>query len=102
MKHRYLPGDEVILNDGRAGVLYAQTPNSRNPMGRDLRRQASWLFIPDARGAQGVTVISQPCTVAESEIARKTGHRAGTWPEPGHVVSWLERQRIYVRAMEGA
>lgn len=47
----YLPGDEVILKDGRKGVLYAITQNSRNPLARDCSRPANWYFLPDCVGA---------------------------------------------------
>lgn len=79
----YLPGDEVALKDGRKGVLYALTQNSRNPLARDSRRSANWYFLPDRVGTQGMTAISQPCTVSALDIKRRTGHRAGSGQLPG-------------------
>ena len=96
----YLPGDEVVLKDGRTGVLYALTQNSRNPLARDNSKHANWFFIPDRVGTQGMTVISQPCTVAEMDIDRLTGHRDGIWPKAWHVLGFEERQRVYVMAMQ--
>lgn len=100
MQHEtYLPGNEVVLKDGRQGVLYALTQNGRNPLARDSHRPANWYFLPDNIGTQGMTVISQPCTVSELDIDRRTGHRDGIWPEVGHLLGFEEKQRVYVAAM---
>lgn len=102
MQHdNYLPGDEVTLKDGRKGVLYALTQNSRNPLARDSHRPANWYFLPDRVGTNGTVVTSQPCTVSVLDIERRTGHRDGVWPEVGHVIGFEERQRVYVAAMRG-
>ena len=96
----YHPGDEVTLKDGRTGLLYAFTQNSRNPLARDSRKLANWFFIPDSVGVQGGVVVSnQPCTVSELDVDRVTGHRSGNWPEAGHVLGFEERQWVYVAAM---
>ena len=97
----YLPGDEVVLKDGRSGLLFALTPNSRNPLARDSGRKANWYFIPNHIGTQGMVVTSQPCAVSVLDIERFTGHRDGNWPEAGHVLGFEERQRVYVAAMRG-
>lgn len=97
----YLPGDTVTLKDGRQGLLYAYTQNSRNPLGRDTRRPANWYFLPDSVGTQGAVVASQPCVVAEMDIVCKTGHRDGDWPVLGHVLGFEEQQRVYVAHMQG-
>lgn len=97
----HLPGDEVTLKDGRRGVLYAFTANSRNPCGRDANRPANWYFLPDQLGVTGVVVNSQPCTISELNIESKTGHRDGNWPEPGHVLGFEQKQRVYVDHMKG-
>ena len=101
MQHdNYLPGDEVVLKDGRTGLLYAITQNSRNPLARDHSKPANWFFIPDRVGTQGMVVTSQPCTVSELDVERRTGHRDGVWPEAGHILGFEERQRVYVMAMQ--
>lgn len=97
----YLSGDEVMLNDGRTGVLYSQTMNSRNPLARDHRKQANWYFLPDRIDHQGMVVMTQPCTISEHEIKDKTGHRSGVWPEVGHIIGFEERQSVYVAHMSG-
>jgi len=102
MQHEnHLPGDEVVLKDGRQGVLYALTQNGRNPLARDSSRPANWYFLPDRVGTQGMAVISQPCTVSVLDIERRIGHRAGIWPEVGHVLGFVEKQRVYVSHMKG-
>ena len=99
-QQNYLPGDEVVLNDGRMGVLYAYTQNSRNPLGRDANRPANWYLLPNNVGTHGAVVVSQPCTVSELDIKRKTGHREGDWPVPAHMLGFEEKQRVYVAAMK--
>lgn len=97
----YQPSDEVVLKDGRTGLLFALTPNSCNPLARDSGRKANWYFIPDHIGTQGRVVTSQPCTISEIDVERVTGHRGGDWPEAGHALGFEERQRVYVVAMRG-
>lgn len=97
----YLPGDTVTLKDGRHGLLYAYTQNSRNPLGRNASQPANWYFLPDCVGTNGMVVTSQPCTVSELGIESKVGHREGNWPAPGHILGFEERQRVYVDHMEG-
>ena len=102
MQHEdYPPGDEVILKDGRKGVLYALTQSSRNPLARDSSRTANWYFLPDRVGTHGAIVTSQPFTVSEMDIERRTGHRDGDWPAAGHVIGFEERQRVYVAHVKG-
>jgi len=50
----------VVLKDGRTGLLYAHTQNSRNPLARDSRRPTNWYFLPDRVGTHGAVVTSQP------------------------------------------
>lgn len=97
----YQPGDEVTLKDGRTGLLYAYTQNSHNPLGRDASRPANWYFLPDSVGTQGAVVVGQPCAVNEVDIGSKTGHRDGSWPAPGYVLGFEERQKVYVKHMKG-